>query len=474
MQPESLESICLPDDGTALLTPPPGSLLESAREAGASPSIRQRLEDAHRELAGGDAREAAGSFQAVQAHWPHPLPAMAEGVALALASDWRGALTQLSGSAGRLEERGLPDAALGCRLNLGYVHYVLGDPSSAESTLDQAVQAASLGGQTRLLATGLHEKAALRLRHGRYGDARRECERAMAECPGEGAALAQVMCTQAIASQALGELPRAEEEFRASLSLASGTSPFAELRASVNLAVLCQLTARGTEALELLAAATAVAERQGDARFLAKMRFLRALMDFGETGEEALPAALAEVEQMRGLHYRKGELDAIPMLVPCLLECGKSLEAETLAAAAMTTAQECGYLAGLLEAMSCAALVHLAGADAERAREAAGGVLEKSEAAQLPVIGIKARRILSDVSLQEGEPERALEHLRRAERAAAEIGAQVLQCHLMEAAAALLEICGRIEEAEAERAAAQARGLSIGLGSAAAVGSSIE
>ncbi len=476
MQPQSLESIHLPDDGTALLTPALDSLLQSARREAVDefPSIRPRLEAAHRELAGGDAREAAGSLQAVQAQWPHPLPAMAAGVALALASDWRGALTQLSGSADRLEERGLPDAALGCRLNLGYVHYVLGNRDSAETTLDRAVEAARQGGRTRLLAAGLHEKAVLRLRHGRYGDARRECERAMAECPGERPELAQVMSTQGIASQALGELPRAEEEFRTSLSLASGASPFAELRASVNLALLCQLTARGTEALELLARATAIAERQGDARFLAKLRFLQALMDFAETGEEALPAALAEVEQMRSLHYRKGELDAIPMLVPCLLECGKTLEAESLAAAAVSAAEESGYLAGLLEAMCAAALVHLAAADAGRAREAACGALEKSEAAGQLVIAVKARRVLADASLQEGEPERALEHLRRAEREAAELGAQVLQCHLMEGTAGLLEICGRIEEAEAERAAAQARALSIGLGSAARVGSDIE
>ena len=475
VQQESLEYLHLPDDGTALLTPGLESLLEAAgREAGELPSIRQRLETAHRQLAGGDALEAAASFQAVQAQWPHPCLSMAEGVARGLASDWRAALAQLSGSAARLEERGLAEAALGCRLNLGYVHYVLGDPSSAESTLDQAVQAARLAGNSRLLARGLHEKAVLRLRHGRYQEVRQECERAMAECPGERAVLAQVQSTRGIASQALGEFPRAEEEFRASLSLASGASPFAELRASVNLALLCQLTARGAEALDLLAAATAIAERQGDARFLAKVRFLRALMAFGETREEALPAALDEVEQMRGQGYRKGELDAASMLVPCLLECGKSLEAETLAAAAVSSAEESGYLAGLLEAMICAALVHLAGADTGRAREAACGVLEKSEAAQLPVIGIKARRVLSDVSLQEGEPERALEHLRRAEREAAELGAQVLQCHLMEWLAGLLEICGRIDEAEAERAAAQARALSIGLGRASEVGSNIE
>ena len=476
MHQDSLEYLQLPDDGTALLKPAPESLLQLARiEAGDEfPSVRQGLEDAHAALGGGDPKAAASSLRAVQEAWPNPLVSMAAGTALALASDWRRAVAVFPVSADRLEERGLSDAALGCRLNLGFVHYVLGDPAGAESTLDQVVQAARDAGRTRLLAAALHEKAVLRLRHSRFPEARQECERAMAECPGEVPELAQVMCTQAIASQALGEFPRAEEEFRSSLSLASGVSPFAELRASVNLAVLCQLTARGTEAEDLLAGAAAIADRQGDGRFVAKMRFLRALLAFPETGEEALPAALDAVEQMRLHDYRKGELDAVAMLVPCLLEFGKSLEAETLAASAVSTARECGYAAGLLEAMSCAALVHLAGADPERARETACGVLEKSEAAQLPVTGIKARRILSDVSLQEGEPETALEHLRRAERVAAELGAQILQCHLMEGAAALLEICGRIEEGEAERAAAQARALSIGVGSAAAVGSNIQ
>ena len=90
------------------------------------------------------------------------------------------------------------------------------------------------------------------------------------------------------------------------------------------------------------------------------------------------------------------------------------------------------------------------------------------------MIAVKAHRVLSDVSLQEGEPERALEHLRRAEGAAAEMGAQVLQCHLMEGVAGLLEICGRIDEAEAERAAAQARALSIGVGRTTGVGNNIE
>ena len=469
---DSLEHLPLPDDGTVLLRPAHESLIARARgETGeGSPWVRQRLEDANAALGAGDARGAASSFESVREAWPNPLASMAAGAALVLASDWRGARALLCGSADQLEERGLLDAALGCRLNLGYVHYVLGDPAAAESTLDRAVEAARRAGRTRLLATGLHEKAVLRLRHGRYRDARQECDRALAECAGERPELAQVMSTHGIASQALGEFPRAEKEFRSSLSLASGASPFAELRASVNLALLCQLTARGTEALELLAAATAIAERQGDARFLAKLRFLRALMDFGEIGEEALPAALAEIEQMRSLHYRKGELDAIPMLVPCLLECGKSLEAETLAAAAVSAAEESGYLAGLLEAMSSAALVHLAGADAGRAREAASGVLEKSEAAGLPLVAVKARRVLADASLQEGEPERALEHLRRAERAAAELGAQVLQCHLMEGIAGLLEIRGRIDEAEAERAAAQARALSIGVGRPIEVG----
>ncbi len=474
MQPEFLEYLHLPDDGTALLKPTLESLLELAREEAGDefPSIRQRLEDAHAAL-GGDARAAASSFQGVQAAWPNPAASMAAGVALALASDWRGALEVFSANADLLEARGLPDAALGCRLNQAYMHSVLGDSSSAESTLDQVVGASRLAGKTRLLATGLHAKAVLRLRHGRFPEARQECERAMAECPGEPE-LAQVMGTQGVASQALGELPRAEKEFRVSLSLASGASPLAELRASVNLAVLCQLTARGTEALDLLAGATAIAERQGDVRFLAKVRFLRALLAFAETGEEAIPAALDGVDQMRIHGYRKGELDSIAMLVPCLLECGKALEAETLAASAVSTAEETGYLAGLLEAMSSAALVHLAGADLERAREMACRLLEKSAAAELPMIAVKAHRVLSDVSLQEGEPERALEHLRRAEGAAAEMGAQVLQCHLMEGVAGLLEICGRIDEAEAERAAAQARALSIGVGSASAVGSNIE
>ena len=470
MHQDSLEYLPLPDDGTVLLMPALESLLGLARgEVGDGfPSIRQRLEDAHAALGAGDARSAVSSLEGVRAAWPNPLVSMADGGALVLVSDWRGALEQLSGSADRLEERGLVDAALACRLNLGYVHCVLGDPAAAGSTLDQAVRTARRAGRTRLLATGLHERAVLRLRHGRYREAHQECERALAECPRERPVLAQVMSTQGIASQALGEFPRAEKEYRASLSLASGASPFAELRASVNLALLCQLTARGTEALDLLAGATAIAERQGDLRFLAKVRFLRALLAFGETGEEALPAALEAVEQMGAHDYRKGELDAIAMLVPCLLECGKTLEAETLAASAVSAAQESGYLAGLLEAISCAALIHLAGADVERAREAASGVLARSEAAELPVIAVKARRILADVSLQEGEPERALEHLRRAEGAAAELGAQVLQCHLMEGVAGLLEICGRIDEAEAERAAAQARGLSIGLGNTGA------
>ena len=476
VQKDRLDSLQLPDDGSVLLTPALESLiaLAGAETGDESASIRQRLEDAHAALGAGEARGAASSFEGIRAAWPNPLVSMAAGVALALVSDWRGALAQLSGSAGRLEERGLADAALGCRLNLGYVHCVLGDPAAAESTLDGAVQAARRDGRTRLLATGLHEKAVLRLRHGRYREARQECERALAECPGERPVLAQIMSTQGIVSQALGEFPRAEKEFRASLSLASGTSPFAELRASVNLALLCQLTARGTEALDLLDGATAIAERQGDVRFLAKVRFLRALLAFGETGEEALPAALEAVEQMAAHEYRKGEVDAIAMLVPCLLECGKTLEAESLAAAAVSAAQESGYEAGLLEAMSCAALVHLAGADVERAREAASGVLARSEAGGLPVTAVKARRILADVSLQEGEPERALEHLRRAEGAAAELGAQVLQCHLMEGVAGLLEICGRIDEAEAERAAAQARALSIGVGRGTEIGSNIE
>ena len=275
------------------------------------------------------------------------------------------------------------------------------------------------------------------------------------------------MATRAIASQALGEFPRAEEEFRTSLSLASGASPFAELRASVNLALLCQLTGRGAEALDLIAQAEAIAERQGEARFVAKVGFLRALTTMGENPEEAVSAALGCVEQMRGHDYLKGEVDAAAMLVPGLLECGKTLEAESLAAAAVSAAQESGYLAGRLEAMASAALVHLAGADLEGARETAGRALEESGAAGLPLTAVKALRVLSEVSLQEGEPERALEHLRRAEGMAAEMGAQVVQCHL-------LEMCGKMEEAEAERAAAGALGLSIGLGSAAGVGSGIK
>ena len=468
-----LDHIHLPDDGAALLNPALDSLLQLARkEAGTGfPSIGPRLREAHAALGRGEARAAASSFQAVGAVWPHPLVSMAAGVALALASDWRGARAFLSGNADRLESRGLAAAALGSGLNLASIHSILGDPARAESILDRVAQGAGRAGETGLLAAALHDKALLRLRRGRFLEAWQACEKAAAECPGDRPGLARLMGTRGIASQALGEFPRAEEEFRESLSLASGTAPFAELRASVNLAVVCQLTARGGEALDLLAGAGTLAERQGDARFLAKVGFLRALVAAGENPEEAIPAALDCVEQMRGLDYRKGELDAAAMLIPALLESGKTLEAETLAASAVSAAEESGYLAGRLEAMASAALVHLAGADLERARQTAGGVLEESGAAGLPLTAIKALRVLAEVSLQEGEPEGALEHLRRAEGMASEMGAQVVQCHIMDLAAGLLEICGRIEEAEAERAAARARGLSIGIGSPSGVGS---